>query len=161
VFDCNSCGGMCCVNPPLLFDFSEGMKAKKLGVEIVASGDNSGGYLIAIAKKKDVCPFLDVDSGDCKIYDNRFMACKSYSCKLIGKQKSVAVGELLKFEADTLNVGLSTEKPKPLTRSEVRKIGAKIIKSRNKLLQKISATDFDTYSNLVTKTIIKARQVNE
>ena len=153
MFDCNQCAGMCCANPPLLRTFEEGMKAKKMGVEIVASGDSSSGYFIAIAKKKDVCPFLCTKSGDCKIYEERFEACRAFECKLIGKHEIAVMGELLADPAAALNVTETfLEKPEPLTRSQVRKIGAKIINSRNKLLQKLSATDITTFVEMASKT---------
>ena len=152
MFDCSKCGGMCCANPPLLRTFEEGMRAKKYGVEIVASGNSDDGYLIAVSKKKDVCPFLDRDTGNCKIYDERFESCRAYSCDLIGMGKKDALAEVMINPTSRLNTGLHTEKPKPLSRSQVRMIGAKIINSRNKLLQKIAATDLSTFVEMVGKT---------
>ena len=152
-FDCSKCGGMCCINPPLLRTFEEGMFAKKLGVEIVASQHGENEYLIAIAKSKDVCPFLDRETGNCSIYDNRFESCRAYECKLIGMDSSKAVLVMAKGAEHHLNTGLHTEKPKPLTRSQVRKIGAKVIRSQNKLLQKISATNISTVVAITEKTM--------
>ena len=155
-FDCSKCGGICCANPPLLKTFEEGMKAKKLGVEIVASGDSKGGYFIAIAKRKDVCPFLDVESGNCKIYEERFESCRVFECKLIGIKHTEAIKELISNPEEALNSGkVLSQKPKPLTRSQVRKIGAKVINSKNKLLQKLSATNVSTFSMLMEKMITK------
>jgi hypothetical protein len=153
-FDCSKCNGVCCANPPLLRTFEEGMRAKRYGVEIVATGSGESGYMIAIAKKNDVCPFLSVDTGECLIYENRFASCRVYECGLVGGDVQYALTQLV-TKPEVLNEQLKTEKPKPLTGSQVRKIGAKIIRSRKKLLQKISATHIETFIMLIEKAVEK------
>jgi Fe-S-cluster containining protein len=154
MFGCNLCSGVCCINPPLLRTFEEGMRAKSYGVEIVATPRDTG-YLIAIAKKDDTCPFLK--NGECSIYDDRFESCKMYECDLKNVTPAEAVIKLV-FTPECLNEQPKTVKPKTLTKEQIKIIGADIITSQDELMQKLALTNPETVMELIGDVV---RRVNQ
>jgi len=153
-FDCSQCFGICCVNSPLLRTVEEGLIAKKYGASIVAS-PVEGGFFIAIEKRNDACPFLDRKTGECQIYEERFESCRAYRCGLIGMDPDVVASMLLHMKLDALQMGPKTSRPDPLSRSDIRRIGARIIRKRNKLIQSIAATDVATVAELIASFAVK------
>ena len=82
-FECSDCKSVCCITPPALSSEEEIVKAKDMGVRIVAV-DIDGNYYCSITKDdRGVCPFLsDSDTLGCTIYDNNFGACTGFDCTL-------------------------------------------------------------------------------
>ena len=114
-FTCENCHGVCCIAPPMLKNIKEVKKAKKLGVEIVATEAEKGRYMLAIAKKNDLCPFYIVETGKCGIYDDRFEACKNYRCKWLDEDKKTALNDIKNLRFEVLN---QKSKGEPYTHSE-------------------------------------------
>ena len=153
-FTCNDCFGICCINPPLLRTFEEGMRAKRLGAPIVAYPVD-GGYMICIEKRRDVCPFLDMETGTCSIYEERFSACRSYQCGLLKLDHGVAVRMITSVNTGLLNEIPKTLPPQPITRAQARKLGARIIRSQNKLIQAVAATRESTIKEMAGEVLVK------
>jgi len=163
-FTCDDCAGICCLNPPLLKSMEEGLRAKHLGAKIIAVKKENG-YMIAIKKKDDSCPFLDKNTGKCTIYEDRFEACKAYKCNLLDFDRRIAIAVIANAETtitDLLNSGkLFTEPPPLLSKEDIKKLNAKVIKDRNKLLQAIAATNIGTLNRLLAIIVNKFIQRKE
>jgi len=85
-FDCSLCAGMCCVTPPALASIEEIEKAQNLGANLKYCKIDNKEHIF-IAKKGNKCQFLDKD-GNCSIYEDRFLTCKSFKCALLHKTTS-------------------------------------------------------------------------
>jgi Fe-S-cluster containining protein len=83
-WDCSRCTGVCCLTPPALYE-EEIAKAYSLkpDITIIAVEIKDNKYAVSIAKdsETDTCPFLV--EGKCSIYNDRFKACRDYTCKAL------------------------------------------------------------------------------
>jgi len=77
---CNNCSAICCIAPPQLSGEDEILKALVYGVDVVAikNKDSEDEYVAFVKKKNYVCPFLE--DGKCRIYSDRFEACRNFEC---------------------------------------------------------------------------------
>jgi len=86
-FTCKDCLGVCCFNPPAMASEAEIIKAKKYGAKLVSvKRDRKRFVSIEQEETKEGikhCPFLEIGTGGCKIYSDRFLACKNFKCKAL------------------------------------------------------------------------------
>ena len=148
-FNCSKCGGLCCVNPPALTSLKEISFAIEKGAKVIATRVASG-YLVAIQKQNDVCPFLKEEK--CSIHDDKFANCKSYFCNLHGKE--VDISKIMDFSQYNKHNGAKSKifSKKLLTANFENKIrfvsGVEFIKLN-------SATDMQTVAKMIADTLIR------
>ena len=160
-FDCSSCGSICCINPPMLGSFDEIVRAQRFGAEIVALEKMPGKYVVAIAKNTDTdtCPFLTKKG--CSIYENRFNACRSYECGLLGASFGSVVSSLARMDLSKLNIHDGpTSDPFFVSKSTLKKLGIRPAKY-HEALQKTVLSNQKTFILHVVDTIEKIAKQEE
>ena len=148
MFDCDKCNSLCCVNPPMISSYEELKRAMLYGAEIVATEARNGGYMLAVAKVNDGCPFKAENR--CLIYENRFDACRRYKCPMYGHDEMDAIEMMLNGKA--FQHEKPDNEPYTVSRSTLKKLGIKPMKIE-KAIQKTIATNMSTLAEEIEKTI--------
>ena len=109
-------------------------ESKKLGAKLVAVKHDKG-YLVAIQQEQiggfngiKHCPFFDIENGDCKIYNDRFDACRSYECEAIGMD-ATKLSKMHEFQliGKLVSAKRSSFLPKYEKKATIRKYNIEIV----------------------------------
>ena len=162
VFDCNTCRGVCCIQPPQLNTKEDLEIAIKHGVKILALklNDKDRSYILTIDKVEKayrevkVCPFLNEES-QCDIHGEGFSVCKAFECHFMGVSTSL----VLKAPPQMLIQGLvdspleHREKPILYTLSEVKKLDLVEIIDFKEMMKRVYAVKLEPLLKIVDKII--------
>ena len=138
---CEICKGICCYNPPQIADENEYKTAKKYVKEYIRAFklNNNDYALLLIKNNNNKCPFLE--NGKCKIYNERFNACKVYRCRDYEKDvKEYSLNEFIENLENTKEKVNTSFKIFKVDKSFLEKENIEII-NINEIMEQVYFTD--------------------
>ena len=149
---CDECSGICCLNPPELRSIEELALAHKLKAKILGLKVDTDKYILTIAKDVNTkaCKFLDMETGKCSIYENRFEACRLLECK-ITNDNGVSVDD---FMEGKIGMPKKASEPYYFKKADIKRYGVKVA-DKDYIIKKAFLTDMEDYARLAIPILTK------